>query len=208
MNLRVIKSLATPSCSLVFAPAMGISTSSNFGRVETSNEHSTSPSSSQHPPPRTHLSTINHHLISTIIISITHHRGVYKVYSSPFIIIIIIIIIMPLQIYLQQHDIMVDLLSSIGSGRKQIGHSPIQLPSGCVNNLYHASLPAFCYTHSCAAPYAIPDIHRYNISRDRNHHLTSSFQYDVINSGDAAGSAIHHVECVSHIVASLSVCIA
>src|SRR6056300_1439677 len=29
MNLRVIKSLATPSCSLVFAPAMGISTSSD-----------------------------------------------------------------------------------------------------------------------------------------------------------------------------------
>jgi hypothetical protein len=46
------------------------------------------------------------------------------VYSSPFI--IIIIMMMPLQIYLLQHDIKVDLLSSIGSGsgRKQIGHSP------------------------------------------------------------------------------------
>ena len=29
MNLRVIKSLATPSCSLVFAPVVGISTSSD-----------------------------------------------------------------------------------------------------------------------------------------------------------------------------------
>ena len=55
MNLRVIKSLATPSCSLVFAPAMGISTSSDFGRVETSNEHNiyqpSLPSSSHHHPP-------------------------------------------------------------------------------------------------------------------------------------------------------------
>ena len=67
MNLRVIKSLATPSCSLVFTPAMGISTSSDFGRVETSNEHSTSLSSSQpqHPTPRTFLSSI----IIIIIIS-------------------------------------------------------------------------------------------------------------------------------------------
>jgi hypothetical protein len=33
---------------------------------------------------------------------------------------------MPLQIYLLQHDIMVmvDLLSSIGSGKQQSGHSP------------------------------------------------------------------------------------
>ena len=57
----------------------------------------------------------HHHLISTIIISITHHRGVYKVYSSPFI------MMMPLQIYLLQHDILVDFLSSIGSGKQQSG---------------------------------------------------------------------------------------
>ena len=85
MNLRVIKSLATPSCQLVFAPAMGISTSSDIGRVETSNwqqQLSTSPSSSQHPPPRTLLSTIiiwsqpsSYHHSSFNIICHHHHSS-------------------------------------------------------------------------------------------------------------------------------------
>ena len=41
--------------------------------------------------------------------------------------------IQPLQIHLPQHDINVDASFSRGIGKKQIGHSPLWVPSGCVN---------------------------------------------------------------------------
>jgi hypothetical protein len=63
--------------------------------------------------------------------------------------------------------------------------------------IMHLCLPFVALIHPRAVPYAIPDTCRCNISQDRSHHRISSFQFDIIDSGDAAGSAIHHV---SHIL--------
>ena len=66
---------------------------------------------------------------------------------------------------------MVDFVTSIGSGKQQIGHSPLWLSSGCVNKSLSRN-SANLFLHSSADLYGFSGNYRCNISR--GHMCTSS----------------------------------
>src|SRR5210317_2443665 len=64
----------------------------------------------------------------------------------------------PLQIVSLQHVQNIDFAGSIGIGKKQIGHSPRSVPSGCVNNFLSCN-SAFRFLHSSSCSSRCPSLH-------------------------------------------------